>query len=43
MGLNLKVVLTWRNIYIENIGAVSQMGGLKREENIKMEGSQGPL
>ncbi len=33
-GLKLKVVFEWRDIYIENIGVVSLMAGLKIEGNL---------
>ncbi len=38
-SLKLKVVLKWRDIYIENIRVVLLIGGLKIEGSLKMEGS----
>ena len=44
-GLKLKVVLKWKDIYIENIRIVLPIAGLKMEGTVKWRGlkSQGPL
>ncbi len=44
-GLKLEVVLKSRDIYVENIGIVSLIAGLKMERNVKCRGvkSRGPL
>ena len=39
-GLKLKVVLKWKDIYIENIREVSLMAALKIEASLNIEESQ---